>query len=86
MTLKMKYIVYILYSAIWKRYYVGQTNNLEDRLKRHNKGLVKSTKGGIPWKLVTTFKVESRSASMKLETKIKKRGIKRFLDDSQFGV
>lgn len=37
------YYVYMLYSAILDRYYVGQTSNLEDRLKRHNQG-----RGNIP--------------------------------------
>ena len=60
---------------------MGQTANLEDRLKRHNEGRVKSTKNGIPWKLVKQLPVEGRSEAVKLERKIKKRGAKRFLDD-----
>ncbi len=82
----MKYDVYILFSKNWKRYYVGQTQDIEKRFKRHNDGFVPSTKGGLPWKLVVTFSVTSRSEAMKLELKIKKRGIKRFLEDNQFGV
>jgi hypothetical protein len=30
--------VYVLYSRSLEKYYVGQTNDLEDRLKRHNSG------------------------------------------------
>jgi len=82
----MEYVVYILYSEKRKRYYVGQTNNLEERFKRHNNGFVPSTKSGLPWELVLTLSVENRAEAMKLEKRIKKRGIKRFLDDSQFGV
>ncbi len=82
----MGYFVYILYSKKRSRYYVGQTNSIVDRLKSHNSGYVKSTKSGLPWNLVLTFNVENRSEAMKLEKKIKKRGIKRFLDDNQFGV
>ncbi|HIP47941.1 MAG TPA: GIY-YIG nuclease family protein, partial [Lutibacter sp.] len=63
----MKYCVYILYSEKWRRYYVGQTQNFEARLNRHNNGIVKSTKGGIPWTLKKKIVVESRCEAMKLE-------------------
>jgi len=82
----MKYYVYILFSQTKLRYYVGQTQDFEKRLQRHNKGLVLSTKGGKPWELVRRFEKESRSEAMKLEHKIKKRGIERFLKDNQLGV
>jgi putative endonuclease len=82
----MGYIVYILYSKKRSRYYVGQTGDIKKRIKRHNKGYVPSTKSGLPWDLVLTFKVENRSEAMTLEKKIKKRGIKRFLDVNHFWV
>ena len=73
--------VYILYSEKRSRYYVGQTADIDKRLKRHNQGNVKSTKSGIPWKLVLQLQVSSRSEAMILEKKIKKRGAKRYIDD-----
>ena len=79
------FIVYILYSEERSRYYVGQTEDIEKRLKRHNQGNVPSTKFGIPWKLVLQIEVSSRSEAIDLERKIKKRGAKRYID-SQFGV
>ncbi|MCW9037847.1 MULTISPECIES: GIY-YIG nuclease family protein [Altibacter] len=77
--------VYILYSNTRSRYYVGQTTDVEKRLKRHNKGLVPSTKYGIPWNLILQIEVDDRSQAMMLEKKIKDRGAKRFIDD-HFGV
>ncbi|WP_299765937.1 GIY-YIG nuclease family protein [uncultured Dokdonia sp.] len=77
--------VYILYSEKRSKYYVGQTADIDKRLKRHNLGLVPSTKGGAPWKLVLQIEVLSRSEAMVLEKKIKKRGAKRYIDN-QFGV
>ncbi|HSP11383.1 MAG TPA: GIY-YIG nuclease family protein [Salegentibacter sp.] len=74
-------VVYILFSDKRSRYYVGQTANIDDRLERHNQGRVKSTKQGMPWKLVWQFLVKGRSEALKLEQKIKKRGAKRFLED-----
>ena len=77
---------HFLCSETKQRYYAGQTQDVEKRLMRHNKGLVRSTKSGMPWKVVKVFETENRSEALKLEKKIKKRGIKRFLDDHQYGV
>ncbi|WP_111683625.1 GIY-YIG nuclease family protein [Winogradskyella tangerina] len=79
------YIVYILFSKKSSRYYVGQTSDIEKRLKRHNQGRVPSTKIGIPWEIVLQIEVESRSEAVQLESKIKKRGAKRYIDN-YFGV
>jgi len=73
--------VYILYSDSIEQFYVGIAADLQDRLIRHNRGRSKSTKRGIPWSLVKTVKVENRSEAMRLEKKIKGRGIKRWLEE-----
>ena len=65
------YLVYILYSDSKDIFYKGQTVDLDDRLARHNKGLVKSTKAGVPWILVWRAWKEKRSEAMELETKLK---------------
>jgi len=48
----VKYFVYVLKSEADGRLYKGMTDNLERRLKEHNAGKTKSTKGFRPWKLV----------------------------------
>jgi putative endonuclease len=78
------YYVYILYSITKAKFYVGQTNNISDRLKRHNNGASISTKSGMPWEIVYSIELESRSEAVILETKIKKRGTKRYLEDIGF--
>ena len=75
------FYVYILYSDTKSKYYVGQTNNMDDRLNRHNSGFSLATKYGIPWKLVQTFICNNRSEAILLEKKIKKRAAKRYLQD-----
>ena len=75
--------VYILYSRTKSKYYVGQTNDLQDRLNRHNSAQVTSTKYGLPWEVVYTIQFSTRAEAMFLESKIKKRGIKRYLEDIQ---
>jgi putative endonuclease len=42
------YTVYILYSSTTQKYYVGQTQNLENRLIEHNAGETKSLRTGMP--------------------------------------
>ncbi|WP_221257622.1 GIY-YIG nuclease family protein [Flavobacterium okayamense] len=76
------FYTYILFSTKTHKYYVGQTNNLSDRLFRHNSGQQVSTKNGIPWILIVSFDFSTRKEAVYLETKIKKRGIKRFLIDN----
>jgi putative endonuclease len=80
------YIVYILYSSSLKRYYVGQTQDIESRLLRHNSGMVKSTKSGLPWIIIHQELCLTRSQAMILEKKIKKRGAQRFIESKKFGV
>ena len=76
--------VYILFSEKLQCYYVGQTENFENRLKHHNSGKNKFTSKGLPWKFVYKFIVGNRSEAIILESKIKKRGIKRYLTDINF--
>ncbi len=68
----MKCCVYFLYSESYKQFYVGITNNLEDRLRRHNNGESRSTKKGLPWILLHVIECVDKSAAMELETRIKK--------------
>lgn len=63
--------VYILYSMLVDRYYVGQTANLEGRIKRHNQGRSQYTKSGIPWKLVYQEVFKTRSEAETREWQIK---------------
>ena len=49
------------------RIYVGFTENLENRLKEHNSGKTKSTKGFIPWVLFFYKEVETREKARELE-------------------
>ncbi|MDZ7774311.1 MAG: GIY-YIG nuclease family protein [Bacteroidales bacterium] len=67
----MGYYVYILYSEILGRYYYGQTNNLKNRIGKHNAGNVHSTKHGKPWRLYAFKEVSDRRESMNLERKLK---------------
>ena len=76
----MEYFVYILYSQKFDRFYKGQTNDLEDRLKRHNAGYEKSTAPFIPWKLVWKATKPNRNEALILEKKLKNLSKKKTLE------
>src|SRR5271169_1499575 len=48
----MSFHVYILQSESTDRFYIGQTQNLEERLSYHNANYSKSLKNRGPWKLL----------------------------------
>jgi putative endonuclease len=74
--------VYIIFSSSLSKYYVGNTEDVKMRLAQHNAGKGNFTSKGIPWILITKIKCDSRSEAVKLELKIKRRGIKRYLGDN----
>ena len=74
------FIVYILFSSKVDQYYVGHTQNMEDRLFRHNSGRSLSTKKGKPWNLVYTETFETRSEAMLRERAIKKMKSRTYLE------
>ncbi len=73
------FFIYILRSIPTRRYCVGSTENVDERLVQHNAGKSKSTRAGIPWELIHTEAFETRSAAVLREQKIKARGIGRYL-------
>ena len=82
------FFVYILEATKSKRFYIGQTENLESRVVQHNKGKNLSTKAYIPYLLKWWKELESRSEAVLLEQKlkgIKKRaGIEKFVSENNF--
>jgi len=67
----MQYSVYIIYSESWDKYYIGQTDDFESRLARHNSGGVKSTSYYRPWIPKCLIKKETRSDAVLWERKLK---------------
>ena len=65
------YYTYILYSKKIDRYYIGHSSDLKNRIVCHNKGLVKSTKKGVPWKLIYYEVFKNKKEAYKRELKIK---------------
>jgi putative endonuclease len=73
------YYVYILRSQSNRRFYVGSTRDVENRLREHNAGESKSTLAGRPWEALHTESYTTLAEARKQERKIKARGIARYL-------
>ena len=67
----MTFIVYILYSEILDKYYVGFTANIEERLRKHNNRHKGFTGKNNDWKVVYSESYDSKSAAIKREREIK---------------
>ncbi|MFO7791178.1 MAG: GIY-YIG nuclease family protein [Bacteroidales bacterium] len=65
------FFVYVLKSKVDGRYYKGMAKDVQSRLKEHNNGKVKSTKGYRPWKLIYTKGFEKRIEARKFEKYLK---------------
>jgi len=65
------FFVYIIRSNSFDKYYVGQTNDFDSRLKRHNDGYEGFTKPYRPWEKVLVLEKSSRVEAMELENKLK---------------
>ena len=75
----MAYVIYAIKSSVDNRIYVGFTENLEKRIKEHNQGRTKSTKGFRPWFLIYNENVETRIEARKREKYLKSGCGKEFL-------
>jgi len=65
------YETYILQSQINQKYYIGHTQNIGNRISRHNRGLVHSTKTGAPWEVIHLESFETKSEAYRRELEIK---------------
>ena len=63
--------VYVIRSSKDNRYYVGISSDVEQRLKDHNAGRAKSTKGYRPWVLIHKEIHPTRLAARKREVYLK---------------
>ncbi|MBI3290604.1 GIY-YIG nuclease family protein [Candidatus Microgenomates bacterium] len=61
------HVVYVLKSLKDEKTYIGCTKDLENRIKEHNEGEVKSTKGRIPFVLWYTEEYMDKYEAFKRE-------------------
>ncbi len=64
--------LYIIQSQSTNRYYIGVSENVENRLNQHNSGNTRSTRNKGPWKLNFAQKFANKKEAMAEERKLKK--------------
>lgn len=73
-------VMYYVYSLKCNDgYYVGCTDNLEDRLERHRKGQVSATADRLPIKLDSYFAIEDKYKAFEFEKYLKSGSGRAFL-------
>ncbi len=77
----MFYSTYVLLSLKDKKYYIGHTDNIKLRLKRHNDGRVPATKDRRPLKLLYFESCLDQAKAIKREKYFKTGFGRRFLKD-----
>lgn len=75
--------VYILYSKSLDKFYVGETQDLDERINQHNSGFYNNafTKQVSDWVLYFSIECESRVEARKIETHIKKMKSKTYIQN-----
>jgi putative endonuclease len=73
------FFVYAIRSEMDGRIYVGMCSNMETRLKEHNTGKTKSTKGFRPWILIYKEEINTRVDARNKEKYLKSGVGKEFL-------
>ena len=65
------YYLYILQSETTGRFYIGQTQDVPERLSYHNANYSKSMKNRAPWRLVYTEQYKTRGEAIFRERQVK---------------
>ena len=74
-----KCYVYAIQSLKDRRIYVGLSADVEKRVRQHNSGKSKSTKGYVPWRLIYQEELTSRLLAREREKYLKSGTGKEFL-------
>ncbi|MCF8236966.1 MAG: GIY-YIG nuclease family protein [Saprospiraceae bacterium] len=76
------FLVYILYSEKYNRYYIGQTEDLDQRMRSHNESSERTfTSKYRPWKVVMQMGFPDRRHAVRAERYIKRRKSKTYLEE-----
>ena len=73
----MLFYTYILYSSIKDKFYIGHTENVQNRLLQHN---TRNNLGTNDWTVVYTEKYDNRSDAMKREKEIKNKKSRKYIE------
>ena len=75
----MPFFVYIFYSSALDQYYVGHSEDLDDRFFRDTNSGSKATKKAKDWKVVYTEAFDTRTEAYNREMSIKKKKSRNYI-------
>jgi putative endonuclease len=75
--------VYVIYSKTLDKYYIGETENVSERLVQHNTKFFNSAYTGLTndWELFFSLEVPNRAIARKIETHIKRMKSKKYVEN-----
>jgi len=76
----MPYYVYILYSKVTDKYYIGYSENVELRLIKHNLGATPSTRSGRPWIISYKEECKDKTSAIIREREIKDKKSRKYIE------
>ena len=74
------FYVYIIYSALLNRYYIGYTEDIVTRLNQHNQGISTYTSKATDWVVMYTKPYSTRTDASFREKQIKKKKSRLYLE------
>jgi putative endonuclease len=75
-----KFFVYVIQSKKDFSFYIGQTNDLDSRVSKHNDGFSKYTSSKIPWIIVYFEMFQTRTDAIKREKEIKLKKSRKYIE------
>ena len=75
------FTLYILQSEKDGSYYIGYTENLHQRLEKHNAGESQYTSGKCPWKIAYFENGLTKSEAIKREKQIKRMKSRKYIEE-----
>jgi len=72
--------MYILYSPGLDQFYIAHTQDIQDKLIRHNNSGSKATKKAGDWKLAYTETFQSKGGAAKREVEIKRKKSRKYIE------
>jgi putative endonuclease len=76
----MEYFTYIIYSNTADKYYVGHSDNLNERLVDHQSGISPYTSRAKDWALKYSETFATRSEAIKREYEIKRKKSRKYIE------
>ena len=67
------YWVYVVWSDACRRFYIGVTDDVERRVRQHNEGISRWTRGRGPWRLVWQQRCADLGEARRLENRLKRQ-------------